>query len=131
MKVLVVDDFVTMRELISDVLRRAGYGNVIEAKNGKEALKMLKFHKVDVIISDLKMPEMNGLELLRAVRADSVLKKIPFLMTSATATPKIVNHALKVGADDYLEKPFRVEALVQKVEKILEKKGSAQKYGAN
>src|SRR4029450_13071868 len=85
MKILTVDDFSTMRRIIRNMLRQLGYTNIVEAEDGVEALSLLRREKVDFVISDWNMPNMNGLDLLKAIRADANLKPIPFLLVTAEA----------------------------------------------
>jgi two-component system chemotaxis response regulator CheY len=120
-KVLVVDDFATMRKVIKNLLKNAGYNNIVEAEDGADALKVLKSVKVDFIISDWNMPNMNGLEFLKAVRADSEFSGLPFLMVTAEALQDNVVMAVKAGVSNYIVKPFTAEILGEKIEKILKK----------
>ncbi|OPY14096.1 MAG: Chemotaxis protein CheY [Syntrophus sp. PtaU1.Bin005] len=119
-KILIVDDFTTMRKVIRNLLKSVGYENIIEAEDGAIALRTLKNNEVDFIISDWNMPNMSGLELLKAVRADSELSKTPFLMVTAEALQDNVIAAVKAGVSNYIVKPFTAEVLNTKIEKILE-----------
>ena len=121
MKILVVDDFATMRKVIRNLLKQSGYENVVEAEDGLLALKALKSQKVDFIISDWNMPNMSGLELLKNVRADEELKFLPFLMVTAEALQENVVAAVKAGVSNYIVKPFTSETLDEKIKKIMEK----------
>lgn len=121
MRILVVDDFATMRKVIKNLLKQAGYNNIVEAEDGAEALKVLKSVKVDFVISDWNMPNMNGLEFLQAVRADAELSKMSFLMVTAEALQENVVLAVKAGVSDYIVKPFTAETLNEKIEKIFQK----------
>ncbi|MEA3486123.1 MAG: chemotaxis response regulator CheY [Thermodesulfobacteriota bacterium] len=121
MKILVVDDFATMRKIIKNLLKQAGYQNIVEAEDGGAALKTLQSQKVDFIISDWNMPNMNGLEFLTAVRTDSELSSLPFLMVTAEALQENVVQAVKAGVSNYIVKPFTAEVLNEKIEKIIEK----------
>ncbi len=121
MRILVVDDFATMRKVIKNLLKQAGYNNIVEAEDGAEALKTLKSVNVDFVISDWNMPNMNGLEFLKAVRADGDLSSKPFLMVTAEALQDNVVLAVKAGVSDYIVKPFTAEVLSEKIEKILGK----------
>jgi len=123
-KILVVDDFATMRKVVRNLLKQVGYENIVEAEDGVTALKALKSQKVDLIISDWNMPNMTGLELLKAVRADEDLKTTPFLMVTAEALQDNVIAAVKAGVSNYIVKPFTAEVLNEKIRKILEKLGS-------
>jgi two-component system chemotaxis response regulator CheY len=120
-KILVVDDFATMRKVIRNLLKQVGYENIVEAEDGVLALRVLKSQKVDFVISDWNMPNMTGLELLKAVRADEDLKTTPFLMVTAEALQDNVIAAVKAGVSNYIVKPFTAEVLNDKITKILEK----------
>jgi len=119
-KILIVDDFTTMRKVIRNLLKSVGYENIIEAEDGAIALRTLKNTEVDFVISDWNMPNMSGLELLKAVRADGALSKTPFLMVTAEALQDNVIAAVKAGVSNYIVKPFTAEVLNSKIEKILE-----------
>ena len=120
-KILVVDDFATMRKVIKNLLRQIGYQNVTEAEDGVVALKELRSQKIDFVISDWNMPNMTGIELLKAVRADSELSSLPFLMVTAESLKDNVLEAVKAGVSNYIVKPFTAEVLSEKIEKIIEK----------
>jgi len=120
-KILVVDDFATMRKVIRNLLKQSGYENIVEAEDGVNALKILKSQKIDFVISDWNMPNMSGLELLKAVRADEELKSLPFLMVTAEALQENVVAAVKAGVSNYIVKPFTSETLDEKIKKIMEK----------
>lgn len=121
MKILIVDDFATMRKVIRNLLRQIGYQNVIEAEDGVDALKELRSQRIEFIISDWNMPNMSGIELLRAVRADSELRDLPFLMVTAESLKENVVEAVKAGVSNYIVKPFTAEVLSEKIKKIIEK----------
>jgi len=121
MKMLVVDDFATMRKVVRNLLKQVGYENIVEAEDGAIALRVLKTQKIDFVISDWNMPNMNGLELLKAVRADDDLGKTPFLMVTAEALQENVIAAVKAGVSNYIVKPFTAEVLNDKIKKIVEK----------
>lgn len=123
MKILVVDDFATMRKVVRNLLKQAGYENIVEAEDGVVALNTLKSQKIDFVISDWNMPNMTGIDLLRAVRADSDLAKMPFLMVTAEALQDNVVTAVKAGVSNYIVKPFTAEVLDEKITKIMEKIG--------
>ncbi|MEI7671275.1 MAG: chemotaxis response regulator CheY [Syntrophales bacterium] len=123
MKILVVDDFATMRKVVKNLLKQSGYENIVEAEDGVVALNMLKSQKIDFVISDWNMPNMTGIDLLRAVRADSDLAKMPFLMVTAEALQQNVITAVKAGVNNYIVKPFTAEVLNEKITKIMEKIG--------
>lgn len=119
-KVLIVDDFATMRKVVRNLLKQVGYEDIVEAEDGVMALKALKAQKIDVIVSDWNMPNMTGLELLKAVRADADLAKTPFLMVTAEALQDNVVAAVKAGVSNYIVKPFTAEVLNEKIKKIME-----------
>jgi len=119
LKILIVDDFATMRKVIRNLLKQGGFENVVEAEDGVVALKVLKSQTVDFIISDWNMPNMSGLELLKAVRGDEELKDLPFLMVTAEALKDNVVAAVKAGVSNYIVKPFTAEVLNEKIEKIV------------
>ena len=118
-KILVVDDFATMRRIVKGSLKQFGFNNFLEAENGKEALSILKTEKVGLILSDWNMPDMNGLELLKAVRADPGLKGIPLIMVTAEGQKDNILDAVKSGVSDYIMKPFTPDKLRAKIEKVL------------
>jgi two-component system chemotaxis response regulator CheY len=122
-KILVVDDFATMRKVVRNLLKQAGYENIVEAEDGVSALRVLKSQKVDFVISDWNMPNMTGIELLKAVRADSDMSTMPFLMVTAEALQDNVIAAVKAGVSNYIVKPFTAEILNEKIVKIMEKMG--------
>lgn len=120
-KILVVDDFATMRKVVRNLLKQVGYENIVEAEDGVMALKALKSQKIGLIISDWNMPNMTGLELLKSVRSDEDLKATPFLMVTAEALQDNVIAAVKAGVSNYIVKPFTAETLNEKISKILDK----------
>jgi len=117
-KILVVDDFKTMRKIIKNILTQLGFKNIIEADDGTTALELLKKQKVDLIISDWNMPKMNGLELLKSIRSDDSLKDIRFIMVTAEAQKENVIEAIKHGVNQYVVKPFTPKTLKEKLEKV-------------
>ncbi|MDK2861909.1 MAG: two-component system, chemotaxis family, chemotaxis protein CheY [Thermodesulfobacterium sp.] len=119
LKILVVDDFATMRKIIKNILTQLGFKNIFEADDGSSALELLKKEKIDLIISDWNMPKMNGLELLKAVRNDPNLKDTIFVMVTAEAQKDNVIEAIKHGVNQYIVKPFTPETLKEKLEKVL------------
>lgn len=123
MKVLVVDDFATMRKIIKNVLKQINIENVLEAENGKHALTVLKSEAVDLIISDWIMPEMTGIEFLKACKADDSIKKIPFIMVTAEAQKDNIMEAIKSGVDNYIVKPFTPDKLREAIDKAKAKVG--------
>jgi len=122
LKILLVDDFSTMRRVIRGLLKQIGYSDIIEADDGLSALKILKMEKIDLIISDWNMPNMTGLDLLKTVRADAKIGKIPFLMVTAESLQDNVVQAAKAGVSNYIVKPFSAEILKEKITQIMGKK---------
>jgi two-component system chemotaxis response regulator CheY len=121
LKFLVVDDFSTMRRIVRGLLKEMGCNNVDEAEDGSAALQMLKNSKFDFVVSDINMPNMNGFDLLKAVKADPTLKHIPVLMVTAEARKEDIVLAAQSGAAGYIVKPFTKATLEEKVTKILQK----------
>ncbi|MBI5748616.1 MAG: chemotaxis response regulator CheY [Nitrospinae bacterium] len=121
MKVLLVDDFATMRKIVRNILGQLGIKNVDEADDGSTALPKLKQNKYDIVISDWNMPKMTGLDLLKAVRADENLKSLPFLMVTAEALKDNIVAAAQAGISDYVVKPFTAATLEEKLKKIFAK----------
>ncbi|MBF0505285.1 MAG: chemotaxis response regulator CheY [Nitrospirae bacterium] len=129
-KVLVVDDFPTMRRIVKNLLKQLGFENIDEAEDGTQALQRLKGGNYGLVISDWNMPNMEGIELLRNVRKEAdPLKSIPFLMVTAEAEKEKVIEAIKAGVDNYIVKPFTAEILKEKLEKIADKKKSLKAGG--
>ena len=118
MKVLVVDDFSTMRRIVKNILRQLGFNNILEADDGSTAVGVLEREKVDLIISDWNMPTMTGIELLRHVRSSDELKDTPFLMVTAEAQQENIIEAVKAKVSNYIVKPFTADTLHEKIEKI-------------
>ncbi len=118
MKVLVVDDFATMRRIVKGVLKQLGFNNIVEAEDGSAALESLKKEKVGLIVSDWNMPKMTGLDLLKAVRGDEDLKQTPFIMVTAEGQKENVIEAVKAGVSNYIVKPFTPETFSEKLEKV-------------
>jgi two-component system, chemotaxis family, chemotaxis protein CheY len=125
MKFLVVDDFSTMRRIIKNLLIDLGYENVTEADDGATALPMLQAGNFDFLITDWNMPGMPGLELLKAVRADARLAKMPVLMLTAEAKREQIIEAAQAGVNGYVIKPFTAVTLKEKIDKILETRANA------
>ncbi len=123
MKVLVVDDFETMRKIIKNVLKQINLEDVLEAENGKQALNVLKSEGADLIISDWIMPEMTGIDFLRACKGDETIRKIPFIMVTAEAQKDNIMEAIKSGVDNYIVKPFTPEKLREAIDKAKAKVG--------
>ena len=118
---LIVDDFSTMRRIVRNLLKEIGFGNAEEAEDGVVALNMLKAGKYDFVVSDINMPNMNGFELLKNIRADESLKTIPVLMVTAEAKKEDIVLAAQGGASGYIVKPFTKATLEEKVQKIMTK----------
>ena len=120
-KILIVDDFSTMRRIIKNLLRDLGFTNVKEADDGNTALPMLTSEHFDFLVTDWNMPGMTGIDLLRAVRADERLKHLPVLMVTAEAKREQIIEAAQAGVNGYVVKPFTAVALKEKIEKIFER----------
>lgn len=125
MKILVVDDFSTMRRIIRNILKEIGYSNVDEADDGSTALEKLKSAKFDFVVTDWNMPIMPGIELLKTIRQDPVLKSIPVLMVTAEAQKENVVLAVQAGVNNYIVKPFTAVALKERIDLIIEKAKTA------
>ncbi len=123
-KYLVVDDFSTMRRIVKNLLQELGYQNIQEADDGKTAWPMLQTGNFDFVITDWNMPQMPGLELLKAIRADEKLKSLPVLMVTAEAKREQIVEAAQAGVSGYVVKPFTAEVLKQKLDKILQARAS-------
>ena len=121
LKFLVVDDFPTMRRIVRNLLKEMGCNNVEEAEDGAIALQMLKANRYDFVVSDINMPNMNGFDLLKAIKADENLKRIPVLMVTAEARKEDILMAAQSGAAGYVVKPFTKATLEEKVTKIMMK----------
>ncbi len=118
-KVLIVDDFATMRRILKNILKQLGFKNLLEADDGTTALEVLESNEIDLVISDWNMPKMTGLELLKAVRASEKYAKVPFLMVTAEAQKQNVIEAVQAGVSNYVVKPFTAEGISAKLERIL------------
>ena len=121
LKFLIVDDFSTMRRIVRNLLKELGFINVDEAEDGLVALQKLRADSFDFVISDWNMPNMDGLTLLRSMRADEALKKLPVLMVTAEAKKENIVAAAQAGASGYVVKPFTAATLDEKLGKILKK----------
>ncbi|MHB0984572.1 MAG: chemotaxis response regulator CheY [Sulfuricella sp.] len=121
MKFLIVDDFSTMRRILRNLLKELEFTNADEAEDGVVALSKLRNGKFDFVVSDWNMPNMTGLELLRNIRADAMLKHLPVLMVTAEAKKENIIEAAKAGASGYVVKPFTAAVLEEKLNKIFEK----------
>lgn len=120
MKVLVVDDFATMRRILKNILKQIGFSNIAEAEDGKTALAQLNNGKFDLVLCDWNMPEMTGLELLQKVRSDDHLKDTPFVMVTAEAQKENILDAVKAGVSNYVVKPFTAETIGEKLRKVFD-----------
>ena len=120
MKVLIVDDFATMRRILKNILKQIGFSNIAEAEDGKTALAQLKNEKFDLVLCDWNMPEMTGLELLQKVRSDDELKETPFVMVTAEAQKENILDAVKTGVSNYVVKPFTAETIGEKLKKVFD-----------
>ncbi len=118
MKILIVDDFSTMRRIIKNILRQLGFTNVQEADDGVTAWPKIQSEPFDLIVTDWNMPKMSGLELLKAIRSDENLKDLPVLMVTAEALKENIIEAVKAGVSNYVVKPFTAETLQEKLQKI-------------
>lgn len=117
-KVLIVDDFATMRRIVKGVLKQLGFINIIEAEDGNAALEELRKEKIGLIVSDWNMPNMSGLDLLKAVRGNDQFKNIPFIMVTAEGQKENVIEAVKSGVSNYIVKPFTPETFNEKLQKV-------------
>jgi two-component system chemotaxis response regulator CheY len=126
LRFLVVDDFSTMRRIVKNLLQELGYQNVQEADDGQTALPMLKTGNFDFVITDWNMPQMPGLDLLKAVRADAALKHLPVLMVTAEAKREQIVEAAQAGVSGYVIKPFTAQTLSEKLNKILQARAAAK-----
>jgi two-component system, chemotaxis family, chemotaxis protein CheY len=121
LKFLIVDDFSTMRRIVRGLLKEMGCSNAEEAEDGAVALRMLQSQPFDFVVCDINMPNMNGFELLKAVKADDKLKHVPVLMVTAEARKEDIVLAAQSGAAGYVVKPFTKATLEEKVQKITQK----------
>jgi two-component system chemotaxis response regulator CheY len=118
MKVLVVDDFSTMRRIVKNILRQLGFENIVEADDGETAVRKLESERIDFVVSDWNMPKMSGLELLKWVRNHDEFKNLPFLMVTAEAQKENILEAVKFKVSQYIVKPFTAEIMQEKINKI-------------
>lgn len=118
LKILVVDDFSTMRRIVRNLLKELGFLNVQEAEDGVDALRKLRAEKFDFVVSDWNMPNMTGIDLLREIRKDNELKHLPVLMVTAEAKKENIIEAAQAGASGYVVKPFTAVTLDEKLQKI-------------
>lgn len=124
-KILIVDDFSTMRRIIRNLLRDLGFSNTAEADDGNSALPMLKQGGFDFLVTDWNMPGMSGIDLLRAVRSDPDLASLPVLMVTAEAKRDQIVEAAQAGVNGYVVKPFTAQTLKEKLDRIFERLGDA------
>jgi two-component system chemotaxis response regulator CheY len=120
MRFLVVDDFSTMRRIVRNLLKELGFTNVQEAEDGVDALNKLRSAEFDFVVSDWNMPNMTGIDLLRAIRADAKLKHLPVMMVTAEAKRENIIEAAQAGASGYVVKPFTAATLDEKLKKIFQ-----------
>ncbi|MCK4742478.1 MAG: chemotaxis response regulator CheY [Sulfuriflexus sp.] len=125
MKILIVDDFSTMRRIIKNLLRDLGFSNTQEADDGQTALPMLQSGNFDFLVTDWNMPGMTGIDLLKAVRADENLATLPVLLVTAEQKREQIVEAAQAGVNGYIVKPFTAEVLKEKIGKIFERVGAA------
>lgn len=118
MKILVVDDMVTMRRIVKNILKQLGFANVEEAENGQEAMQKLRADSYGFVVSDWNMPIMTGIDMLREIRGDEKLKTTPVLMVTAEAQQSNLVEAVQAGVSNYIVKPFTAETLQEKIAKI-------------
>ena len=123
MSMLVVDDFPTMRRIVRSLLKELGFNNVEEAEDGQDALNKLRSGKFEFVVSDWNMPNLDGLDMLKQIRADDNLKHLPVLMVTAEAKKENIIAAAQAGANGYVVKPFTAATLEEKLNKIFEKLG--------
>jgi two-component system chemotaxis response regulator CheY len=121
MKILVVDDFPTMRRIVRNLLKELGFSNVDEAEDGAAGLAKLKAGGFEFVVSDWNMPNMDGLAMLKEIRADAALASLPVLMVTAEAKKENIIAAAQAGANGYVVKPFTAATLDEKLQKILDK----------
>ena len=121
MKILIVDDFSTMRRIIKNLLRDLGYNNTSEADDGLTALPMLQTGQFDFLVTDWNMPGMQGIDLLKAVRADASISSLPVLMVTAESKREQIVEAAQAGVNGYIVKPFTAQTLKEKIDKIWER----------
>lgn len=124
MKVLVVDDYSTMRRIIRNLLTQIGYSEIDEAADGNEALEKLRAVHYGLVISDWNMEPMTGFDLLKQVRADDKLRTTPFIMVTAESKTENVVAAKQAGVDNYIVKPFNAATLQQKINAVFTEKAS-------
>jgi two-component system chemotaxis response regulator CheY len=119
MRILVVDDFPTMRRIVINLLKQLGFSNVVEASDGKEALEKVRSDKIDLVVSDWNMPNMTGIDFLKELRADEKFKSLPFIMVTAEGKKENVIAAVHAGVSNYVVKPFNAATLKEKLIKVV------------
>lgn len=124
MRVLIVDDFSTMRRIIKNLLTDLGFNNTVEAEDGHSALAVLRQDAVELVITDWNMPGMTGIELLREIRADAKFRTLPVLMVTAEAKREQIIEAAQNGVNGYIIKPFTAQTLEEKLAKVFERLGA-------
>ncbi len=125
LRFLIVDDFSTMRRIVRSLLKEMGYTNADEAEDGVAAIAKLRAQPFDFVVSDINMPNMNGFELLQAIKADDELRHLPVLMVTAEARKEDIVQAAQSGAAGYIVKPFTKATLEEKVERIMQRRAAA------
>ena len=125
MKVLVVDDFATMRKIVRNILKQIGFEDITEAEDGSVALRLIKSELVGLVVSDWNMPNMSGLDLLKEIRKNPQTASLPVLMVTAEGLKENVMEAVKAGVNNYVVKPFNAEVLQEKIETIFKKQAGA------
>ncbi len=124
-KVLIVDDFATMRKIVRNILKQIGFEDISEAEDGNDALRVLKDEAVGLVITDWNMPNMSGLDLLREIRKNPQTAKLPVLMVTAEGLKENVIEAVKAGVNNYVVKPFTAEVIQEKIVSIFKKQAGA------
>ncbi len=124
-KVLVADDFATMRKIVRNILKQIGFDDIVEAEDGTTALQILKTENIGLVVTDWNMPNMSGLELLQHIRQNPATAKVPVLMVTAEGLKENVLEAVKAGVNNYVVKPFTAEVLQEKIEAIFRKLAAA------
>lgn len=124
-KVLVADDFATMRKIVRNILKQIGFEDIVEAEDGTTALQILKTEKIGLVVTDWNMPNMTGLELLQHIRQNPATAQVPVLMVTAEGLKENVLEAVKAGVNNYVVKPFTAEVLQEKIEAIFRKLAAA------
>ena len=118
---LVVDDFSTMRRIVVGLLRQCGASRILEAEDGAQALRVIESNTVDFVVSDWNMPNMTGIDLLKALRANPKCSRMPVLLITAEGRKENIVEAAQAGADGYIVKPFTQDTLQEKLARILSK----------